>query len=149
MLFLSGKRELEAEGSLPGIPCRGEGVAAAAIVEEGDRSVFSGADTRLAEVLGLGAAGCIGGLVNFVPGEMVAIHEGVRTGREAGIPELSARVAAAGRIVDQLTFPLNVACGVEARGSDPGLPKTVVSPETERLYRKVTDDFRTLFRDWK
>jgi 4-hydroxy-tetrahydrodipicolinate synthase len=42
--------------------------------------VFSGADTRLPEVFSLGAAGCIGGLVNIAPELMVHLynvcHEG-------------------------------------------------------------------------
>src|SRR5437763_14056073 len=36
-------------------------------------AVMSGADTRLPEVFALGAAGCIGGLVNIVPELMITI----------------------------------------------------------------------------
>jgi dihydrodipicolinate synthase/N-acetylneuraminate lyase len=113
---------------------------------EKDFSVFSGADTRLPEVFGLGAAGCIGGLVNFVPEYMVEIfricHEGAAG--DATIP--GDRMKEVGRIVDQLTFPLNVACGIAARGFDPGAPKTVVSKESARLARQIETEFRRYFK---
>lgn len=120
-----------------------------ALIELGRRkkfSVFSGADTRLPEVFGLGAAGCIGGLVNFVPEYMLEIfricHEGA-TG-DVTLPE--ARMREIGRIVDQLTFPLNVACGIAARGFDPGAPKTVVSRESARKAVRIEAEFRRYFR---
>ena len=50
-----------------------------------------------------------------------------------------------GRIIDQLTFPLNVAAGLEARGFDPGTPKSVVSPESRVLYRKIVVELTALF----
>ena len=50
-----------------------------------------------------------------------------------------------GRIIDQLTFPLNVAAGLEARGFDPGTPKCVVSPESRALYEKIVAELRALF----
>ena len=50
-----------------------------------------------------------------------------------------------GRIVDQLTFPLNVAAGIEARGFSPGTPKMVVSRESHAIYQKILGDLRGLF----
>lgn len=109
-------------------------------------SVFSGADMRLPEVFGLGAAGCIGGLVNFVPEYMLEIfricHEGAPG--EVSIP--AERIKEVGRIIDQLTFPLNVSCGVAARGFDPGAPKTVVSKESARKAVKIEAEFRRYFK---
>jgi len=51
-----------------------------------------------------------------------------------------------GRIIDQLTFPLNVAAGLEARGFEPGVPKTIVSPESRQLYAKIVAELVALFQ---
>ena len=51
-----------------------------------------------------------------------------------------------GRIIDQLTFPLNVAAGLEARGFQPGVPKTIVSEESRQLYTKIVAEMVALFR---
>lgn len=115
---------------------------------EKDFSVFSGADTRLPEVFGFGAHGCIGGLVNIVPELMVAIYRICRLGESGEVSTTQARMVEVGRVVDQLKFPLNVACGIEARGFDPGAPKAVVSEDSARLYQKVVADFRHLFSEW-
>jgi dihydrodipicolinate synthase/N-acetylneuraminate lyase len=108
--------------------------------------VMSGSDTRLPEVFSLGGAGCIGGLVNIVPDLMVHLHRvyalrqpGDATGAAALMPEL-------GRIIDQLTFPLNVAAGIEARGLRPGVPKMIVSPESRTLYAKIVAELGQLFQ---
>jgi len=115
---------------------------------EKDFSVFSGADTRLPEVFALGAKGCIGGLVNIVPELMVQIYRICREGAAGDLTVTQARMVEVGRIVDQMKFPLNVACGIEARGFDPGEPKSVVSQDSEALYSKIVADFRTRFADW-
>jgi 4-hydroxy-tetrahydrodipicolinate synthase len=111
-------------------------------------AVFSGADTRLPEVFALGAAGCIGGLVNFVPEFMVHIFNVCRRGAPGGIRGAAARIREVGRLIDRLSFPLNMACGLEARGFTPGAPKTVVSGESARLYRGIVADLRRRFRSW-
>ena len=51
-----------------------------------------------------------------------------------------------GAIIDQLTFPLNVAAGLEARGFKPGAPKTIVSPESRALYAKIVAELVALFK---
>jgi len=120
-----------------------------ALIELGRKkkfSVFSGADTRLPEVFGLGAAGCIGGLVNFVPEDMLEIFRICHQGAAGDAMVPGARLIEVGRIVDQLNFPLNVGCGMIARGFDPGAPKTVVSKESLRLARQVATDFRRYFK---
>lgn len=119
-------------------------------------AVMSGADTRLPEVFALGGAGAIGGLVNIVPEWMVAIHRASGPGHAAGPaggqrgpaahPNAPALMQEVGRIIDQLTFPLNVAAGLAARGFEPGAPKMIVSPESRRLYTKVRDELSALFR---
>jgi len=99
--------------------------------------VMSGSDTRLPEVFGLGAAGCIGGLVNIVPELMVAIHRICALGQPGDAAAPAAAMVELGRIIDQLTFPLNVAAGLEARGFNPGAPKSIVSPESRVIYTRI------------
>ena len=111
-------------------------------------AVMSGADTRLPEVFALGAAGCIGGLVNIVPEIMVMLDRMCRQRLGGDAAELAAWMVELGGIIDQLTFPLNVAAGLEARGLQPGAPKTVVSAESRELYRKIVAELRAAFARW-
>jgi dihydrodipicolinate synthase/N-acetylneuraminate lyase len=107
--------------------------------------VMSGADTRLPEAFALGAAGCIGGLVNIVPEPMVLIDRACRQGEPADVAAAEATMQELGRIIDQLAFPLNVAAGLEARGFDPGAPKRIVSPESRALHEKIVGELTALF----
>jgi 4-hydroxy-tetrahydrodipicolinate synthase len=106
--------------------------------------VMSGADVRLTEAFALGAAGCIGGLVNVVPELMVHIDRVSRRGGPGDVTVAAAAMRELGRILDQLTFPLNVAAGLEARGFSPGTPKGVVSAESRTLYEKIVAETRSL-----
>ncbi len=117
-----------------------------ALGKEKNFAVMSGADTRLPEVFGLGAAGCIGGLVNIVPELMVLIDRVCRQGQAGDIKQAAAAMVEVGRIVDQLTFPLNVGAGLEARGFRPGTPKAVVSPESRHIYARIMTEMVALFR---
>jgi dihydrodipicolinate synthase/N-acetylneuraminate lyase len=107
--------------------------------------VMSGADTQLPEVFQLGAAGCIGGLVNIVPELMLGIERICRRGEPGDPGPLAAAMVEIGRIIDQLTFPLNVAAGLEARGLRPGSPKMIVSAESRALYTKIVAELGALF----
>jgi dihydrodipicolinate synthase/N-acetylneuraminate lyase len=107
--------------------------------------VMSGSDTRLPEALALGASGCIGGLVNIVPEPMVLIDRVCRNGEAGDATAAASAVRDVGRILDQLTFPRNVAAGLAARGFDPGAPKSVVSAESRALERKIVAELRELF----
>lgn len=111
-------------------------------------AVMSGADTRLPEVFKLGADGCIGGLVNIVPELMVRIDRVCRQGQPGDPAEAAAAMAEIGRIIDRLTFPLNVAAGLEARGFNPGSPKSVVSEESRGLYAGIVRDLHANFSQW-
>jgi dihydrodipicolinate synthase/N-acetylneuraminate lyase len=117
-----------------------------ALGREKSFAVMSGADTRLPEVFKLGGAGCIGGLVNIVPEWMVLIDRVCRQGQSGEFAAAAAAMAEIGRIIDQLTFPLNVAAGLEARGFKPGVPKTIVSEESRRLYAKIVQELVALFQ---
>ena len=107
--------------------------------------VMSGADTRLPDVFALGAAGCIGGLVNIVPELMVELDRVCRRGEPGDATGAGEAMREIGRILDQLTFPLNVAAGLEARGFDPGAPKSVVSPESRALQQKIVAELHAFF----
>jgi 4-hydroxy-tetrahydrodipicolinate synthase len=111
--------------------------------------VFSGADTRLSEVFSMGAAGCIGGLVNFVPEYMVEIFRIHKLGQAGDATTAITRMKEIGPIIDQLTFPINVPAGVEARGFEAGVLKTVISRESEKTYAKIVKELRAKFRAWK
>ncbi len=130
-----------------------------ALGQEKGFNVMSGSDTRLPEVFKLGAAGCTGGLVNIVPELMVHIY---KTCGGSGAPratspgaerpdhlDAAAAMVELGKIIDQLTFPLNVAAGLEARGFNPGAPKTIVSEESRRLYAKIVTELVALFQRHK
>ena len=111
-------------------------------------SVFSGADTRLPEVFKMGGAGCIGGLVNFVPEMMVEQFNVFHSGQPGQLEPTASRMCAAGAALGKLTFPYNVSAGLEARGFDPGEPKTIVSETSARLYSEIVDDLGKLFAEW-
>lgn len=115
--------------------------------EKGFR-VFSGADTRLPEVFALGAAGCIGGLVNFVPEPMLCIHNVCRSGQLGDFTAPASQLREVGAIVDRLTFPLNVAAGMAARGLAVGEPKAVVSKASWALYQGIVQDLEQRFEEW-
>jgi 4-hydroxy-tetrahydrodipicolinate synthase len=120
-----------------------------ALGQEKNFAVFSGADTRLEEAFRLGAAGCIGGLVNIVPELMVQIYQVCRERAAHDVARAGERMRAVGRVMDKLTFPLNVAAGVEARGWEPGVAKTVVSDESVRRHAEIVAELRALFSAWE
>ena len=107
--------------------------------------VMSGSDARLPEAFALGAAGCIGGLVNIVPELMVELDRVVRRREPGDVTVAAEAMQEVGRILDQLTFPLNVVAGLEARGFDPGVPKSVVSAESRALYEQIVAELRAVF----
>ena len=110
--------------------------------------VMSGADTRLTEVFALGAAGCIGGLVNLVPELMVDLHRCSMAGRPVDAAVSAARMVELGRVIDQLAFPPNVGAGLAARGFSPGASKSILSSESRALAAKIEAELRALFRHW-
>jgi 4-hydroxy-tetrahydrodipicolinate synthase len=112
-------------------------------------AVMSGADTRLPEVFEMGGAGCTGGLVNIVPELMVHIYRVCGAGQPGDASLAAERMRVVGKVIDQLTFPLNVAAGLEARGLNPGAPKTIVSGESRAIYVKIVREFRDLFAAWQ
>ncbi|MBE2214958.1 MAG: dihydrodipicolinate synthase family protein [Opitutaceae bacterium] len=111
-------------------------------------AVFSGADTRLPEVFKLGVAGCIGGLVNFVPEMMVEQFRVFRKGEAGELEPTASRMREVGASIDRLTFTLNVAAGMEARGLEVGAPKMVVSAASAKIYGEIVENLRAKFAAW-
>ena len=111
--------------------------------------VFSGSDTRLPEVFALGAVGCIGGLANIAPDLMVHLHRVCREGVPGAIEPAFERLRVIGAHVDRLTFPLNVAAGMAARGLLTGEPKAIVSAASREIYGSIVADLRGKFREWE
>jgi 4-hydroxy-tetrahydrodipicolinate synthase len=110
--------------------------------------VFSGADTRLPEVFKLGAVGCIGGLVNIAPELMVHLYRVCREKAPGDISPAFERLREIGATIDRLTFPLNVAAGMEARGLTPGPAKAIVSASSREIYASIVRDLRAKLQEW-
>jgi dihydrodipicolinate synthase/N-acetylneuraminate lyase len=111
-------------------------------------AVFSGSDTRLPEVFALGVDGCIGGLVNLAPDLMVHLFNVCHAGASGAITPAFERLREIGTIIDRLTFPLNVAAGMEARGLRTGTPKAIVSDSSRAIYGGIVHDLQARFREW-
>jgi 4-hydroxy-tetrahydrodipicolinate synthase len=111
-------------------------------------ALFSGADTRLPEVFGLGAAGCIGGLVNMVPELMLEQFRVFRQGAPGELEPTASRMREVGEILGRLTFPLNVPAGLAARGFDPGVPKAILSPASQEAFARMVEVLRDRFAAW-
>lgn len=110
--------------------------------------VMSGADTRLPEAFALGAAGCIGGLVNIVPDLMVHVYRSCVERGADDVEPAASQIRQVGDSLNRLSFPLNVGAGITARGLPIGQPKRVVSPESHRLHAEVVDELRRHFAAW-
>jgi 4-hydroxy-tetrahydrodipicolinate synthase len=112
-------------------------------------AVFAGTDTRIAEAMSFGVAGCIGGLGDVVPDLMVEIYNAVKAGTPERAAVASERMKTLGKLVETLEFPLNVAAAIEARGLPAGHPKSVVSSTTQARYQELVGKLRKLFSEWK
>lgn len=110
--------------------------------------VFTGADTRLPEAFALGVAGCIGGLVNIAPEPMLEIYRICRTGAPGEVDSAFLRLRAIEAAIGRLTFPLNVAAGMDARGLSTGALKAVVSPASRAIYEAIVAELRPAFSEW-
>ena len=72
-----------------------------------------------------------------------------RQGGKEDCQPAAGRMVEVGRVVDQLSFPLNVAAGIESRGLNPGCEKMPVSSESEGLYSKIVEELSQAFLEWK
>ena len=119
-----------------------------ALGREKNFAVFTGADSRLPEALALGAVGCIGGQVNFIPEYVVEQFRMCREGRPGDPALLAAHMREVRKWMDRLPLPLNMAAGIEARGLEPGHPKMGVSDSSAAIYREIVAGLRTCFAEW-
>jgi 4-hydroxy-tetrahydrodipicolinate synthase len=92
--------------------------------------VLTGADTRLADALALGCTGCVSGIADALPNLMTRLFNAARNKEPIATADLTTKVAAVGKLLDDLEFPHNVGALIEAAGLEPGEPKTAVSPRT-------------------
>ena len=111
-------------------------------------SVFSGADTRLPEVFEIGAKGCIGGLVNFIPEYMVSIYDICRKGATGDVGLLASRMRTIGSYIDRMNFPVNVGIGLKARGLEAGFSRTNVSDSERQRFNEIAAELAALFEQW-
>ena len=110
-----------------------------------DFVVFAGADTRLPEAVAMGVAGCIGGMVNFVPELMIHVYEECRRGQTQGAMASAQALVAIGNVINQLTFPLNVGAGMQSRGLSWGTAKGVVSGESRKCFDLIVAKLQALY----
>jgi 4-hydroxy-tetrahydrodipicolinate synthase len=106
-------------------------------------NVLTGSDTHLPDAMAAGAKGCIGGLVNILPAELVSIYNGVLARKD--ISREAARVRQVGEIMDTLEYPNCLAAAMEARGLEPGVPKTILSPASQKKYEAIRDRLAKIF----
>lgn len=111
--------------------------------------VATGADLRLPEAFAIGATACIGGMANFVPEPMVRLYEARGTPPDAESQRAFERLREVGAIINELTFPLNVAAGMEARGFAAGSHKAIVSRTTGEVFTRVVARLRARFAEWE
>jgi 4-hydroxy-tetrahydrodipicolinate synthase len=107
-------------------------------------NVLTGADTSIPDAMAAGAKGCIGGLGNVIPELLVEIYNGVTSGKN--VSESVARVREVGAIVDTLEFPNNIAAAMAARVLEPGAPKTILSPSSQKKYEAIRDRLVAFFK---
>lgn len=109
--------------------------------------VFSGSDTRLPEVFMMGASGCIGGLVNFVPEWMVEQYGVFARGEAGSLQPTAERLQRVGELVKQASFPENVMAGMRARDLEPGHTQRLVSGQSQRRLQDLETALRALFKE--
>lgn len=120
----------------------------AALSQQKGFTLFSAADRRLPEAFEIGARGHIGGLPNFIPEIMKALYDACEAEDKAAMAEPLARMNAIIDIIAKVPFPFDVAAGMEARGLNPGVPKTPVSAETQEKVRVAVNACRRLYDEW-
>ncbi|MEW6159266.1 MAG: dihydrodipicolinate synthase family protein [Verrucomicrobiota bacterium] len=111
-------------------------------------SVLTGNEIRLRDALCLGAVGCVSGLANVVPDLIVPVFRAGQVELTQTVLLCMERLRSMGQHIDGLTFPLNVAAAMEARGLDPGAPKALVSRATQQRYQDLVQALRQAFREW-
>jgi 4-hydroxy-tetrahydrodipicolinate synthase len=110
--------------------------------------VLSGSDSRLAEAMAMGVAGCVSGLANAAPELVVEIFEATRQGESQRAQGATEKMQTIDRIINQVAFPLNVAAAMEARNRPIGEPKMIHCSATHKKYQAVVGELRNQYRQW-
>ena len=121
----------------------------AALAKEKNFTLFSAADKRLPEAFKIGARGHIGGLANMIPEIMKALYDACEAGDESQIATPLYLMSEVIDVISKVPFPFDVAAGMEARGFNPGHPKTVLSAESQATYRTAVGACRALYSKWE
>jgi 4-hydroxy-tetrahydrodipicolinate synthase len=111
--------------------------------------VYTGADTRLPEAVSTGVAGCVSGLANAVPELVAQSFWGAQQGGTQEGQIAAGRLTELSKRIPVVTFPLDVAACMQARGLETGTPKAILSPETRKRFDRLVAELRELFREWK
>jgi 4-hydroxy-tetrahydrodipicolinate synthase len=110
-------------------------------------AVFAGADALIPEALALGAAGCIGGLANALPESMVRVYRACRNGQPAAAADDLRLLREVDRRQHLVSFPLNLAAVMAARGLDPGALPATMSRVTRAHYEQLKSEVRGLLAE--
>lgn len=112
--------------------------------------VLTGWDTRLAEAMAFGCAGCISGLANFVPELVVGTFMAMMAGSSAKAREFTEGLRLVTGELSGLGFPHDVTAGMAARGFEVGVPKQALSASTRAARDAAAETLRRRFqqRGW-
>jgi len=105
-------------------------------------TVLTGWDTRLADAMALGCAGCISGLSNFAAEPIVATFRAMESGDSAAAASPTAQLRELADAIHGLAFPHDIAAGMAARGFVVGEPKQALSEATLRRREAATTVLR-------
>lgn len=113
-------------------------------------SVLTGSDTNMGEAMELGAAGSVSGLANVLPELVMEMYHNARRdgGLKASQSDAGLKLAEVGRMMGGLTFPLNVASILKARGINPGSPKACVSRGSAEASKRLVEEAQSKFQQW-
>lgn len=106
-------------------------------------TLFTGHDSRLLEALTLGCGGSIGGLSNGIPELIVALYRAFKEKRLADAEATGKKISAIYTLLKSLTFPLNIAALMEARGFSSGAFKEILSPQTFATFASVVESVKS------
>jgi 4-hydroxy-tetrahydrodipicolinate synthase len=110
--------------------------------------VFTGADLRLPETLGLGCAGTISGLANLTPDLLRDLFQAWNSGNSDPVAAVDRKIKRVGEVIGQLPFPIDISAAVPARVLEPGGRKSVVSAGTQQRHDRLAAEMRAQLAEW-
>ena len=100
-------------------------------------NVYTGSDTRLQEAFTLGVVGNIGGMSNALPELIVKLYQSFKKNDLVAMKDASDKIAAIGRLLSRVPFPVSIAALMEAKNLEPGAHKEILSPTTLYEYGEL------------